>query len=87
LALPRQVFAVSKAAMLCNAISMEPSEHTESVGEWGGARLVRFPDGHYDLQGGTLEDRKDATGWIRMFMPNVAEELKADSGGPSASQE
>jgi hypothetical protein len=58
-------------------MGMEPSEHTELVSQWGAAKLVRFPDGHYALQGGTPEDRKDATGWIRMFMPNVAEELKA----------
>jgi hypothetical protein len=63
---------------------MEPPEHTESVGEWGGAKLVRYADGHYDLQGGSLEDRKDATGWIRMFMPNVAEELKAKPGSTSS---
>jgi hypothetical protein len=61
-------------------MAMEPSEQDEAVGEWGAARLVRCRDGHYELQGGTEGDRKDALGWIRMFMPNVAQELKSAEG-------
>lgn len=35
---------------------------------FGRARLVKTPDGHYELRGGTPEDRSGATEWISLFL-------------------
>jgi hypothetical protein len=65
---------------------MNPLEHSEKIAGWGEANLVRFLDGHYELQGGTLEDRQAATKWIKQFMPKVAEELQARRGRNSQTK-
>ena len=52
---------------------------------WGQAQLIRFQDGHHELQGGTSQDRADARAWLEMFMPALAQELKEQENPPHES--
>jgi hypothetical protein len=47
-----------------------PSEH-KTVAVFGSARLVKTPNGRYQLQGGSRTDRMDAREWVSLFMHEV----------------
>lgn len=43
-------------------------ERGELIASWGEAKLLRHLDGHYELRGGSSEDRQAAREWISMFL-------------------
>jgi hypothetical protein len=47
-------------------------ERGELIASWGEAELVRHLDGHYELRGGSPEDRQAAREWINMFLHEAA---------------
>ncbi len=42
----------------------------ETIATFGQARLVKLPNGTYDLVGGSPDDRSAAAEWIHLFMKN-----------------
>jgi len=40
----------------------------EWVAGWGAAKLIKWLDGRYELQGGSEQDRQEAMTWIKRFM-------------------
>ena len=43
------------------------SRKEETVAAFGEARLIRLPEGRWELRGGTPSDRAEAKEWISMF--------------------
>lgn len=55
---------------------MENEAWPITIVSWGGAKLMRFADDHYELQGGTTQDWANALDWMESYMPDVAAQLK-----------
>jgi hypothetical protein len=43
----------------------------ELIAQFGQARLVKTPEGKFELRGGSAEDRRVAHEWISLFMHEV----------------
>jgi hypothetical protein len=46
-------------------------EEGEIIAFFGEARLVKYPNGKYELRGGSKDDRLAAKEWISMFCHHV----------------
>ena len=57
-----------KTSLLLNSIRKHQGE---VIAGWGDARLIRHPDGHHQLVGGTAADQAAARQWITLFAPDI----------------
>jgi len=48
------------------------SQKGRLIARFGGASLIKQPDGHYELLGGTPGDHTEAKEWVSLFMQEAA---------------
>ena len=48
------------------------SQKGQLIARFGGASLIKQPDGRYELQGGSAVDHTEAKEWISLFMQDAA---------------
>ncbi len=54
---------------------------SECIAQFGQARLVKWPDGRYELRGGTPDDHAEAREWVSLFLHEAYFPLPGRKGG------
>jgi len=54
--------------MKFNQLAWFTRDEGETIAVFGGARLVKFPDGKIRLVGGSQDDRRAAREWCSLFL-------------------
>ena len=54
------------------------SQKGRLIARFGGASLIKQPDGHYELRGGTAVDQTEAKEWVSLFMHEAAPVFRRD---------
>ncbi len=60
--------AAQNGSMKYSAVISGGAHEAEFVAFFGRARLVRWPNGTFKIQGGSEEDRKNAAEWAARFL-------------------